>query len=158
MALLRSTVAKAPYSKITRTIFEMYKIDDHYLLKALDTAESELFNHPMEKANGVFDNVFPYYKHKLGLARTHYAAKKQAMVACENEDLSLALKYMSDVSVDKMYVPKSTKRQLLKVTETPQLLNRIEVVDRNGGWRRGNIVQITGDSGTMKTTCSLWIA
>ena len=58
MALLRSTVAKAPYSKITRTIFEMYKIDDHHLLKALDTAESELFNHPMEKANGVFDNVF----------------------------------------------------------------------------------------------------
>lgn len=157
MALLRSTVAKAPYSKITRTIFEMYKIDDYHLLKALDTAETELFNHPMEKANGIFDNVFPYYKHKLGLARTHYAAK-QAIVACENEDLSLALKYMSDVSVDKMYVPKSTKRQLLKVTETPQLLKTgIEVVDRNGGWRRGNIVQITGDSGTMKTTCSLWI-
>ena len=157
MALLRSTVVKAPYSKITRTIFEMYKIDDYHLLKALETAENELFNHPMEKANGIFDNVFPYYKHKLGLAKTHHAAK-QAMIACENEDLSLALKYMSDVSVDKMYVPKSTKRQLLKVTETPQLLKTgIEVIDKSGGWRRGNIVQITGDSGTMKTTCSLWI-
>ena len=157
IALLRSTVSKAPYSKITKSIFEMYKIDDQYLLRALETAQNELFNFPLEKTNSVFDNVFPYYKHKLGLAKLHHNAK-QAMQACEQEDLDLAIKYMRESEVEKMYVPKSTKRQLLKVTEAPQLIKTgIDVIDKSGGWRRGNIVQITGDSGTMKTTCSLWI-
>lgn len=157
MALLRNTVSKAPYSKITRTVLEMYKVDDPLLIQAVGVAERDLFPYPLDKSNTVWDNLFPYYKHKLGLAKLHQAAK-QAIIACENEDLSAALRCLQDVSIDKMYVPKSTKTQLLKVTEKPQLIKTgIEVIDLNGGWRRGNIVQITGDSGTMKTTCSLWI-
>lgn len=51
----------------------------------------------------------------------------------------------------------STVSMLDALKDKPGIQTGLNFIDNTGGWRQGNIVQITGDNGSMKTTISLWI-
>jgi len=92
--------------------------------------------------------------------------KKQSLITKLNSATALAKagKYYDAVDTLKTidYAPKekpetSNISMLNALKDKPGIKTGLAFIDNAGGWRQGNIVQITGDNGSMKTTISLWM-
>ena len=155
---IKDTVIEKQLSAVSNSLLKELKVSNRDIEVAYIMSINDFNRYEANELNREFAMLLSSLNHSRQ-TRFIKARISEAYNLCKDGRYTEAIDLVSGLSITPIKpLENSISDMKSAIRSIPALKTGINFIDKVGGWRQGNIVQLTGDNGSMKTSISIWMA